>query len=361
MPESVDPASVVLPVLDAGDADSIDAAAAVLRGGGLVAFPTETVYGLGADIGRPDALRRIFEVKGRPANDPLIVHVATLDEARTLTSSWPDAAQRLAERCWPGPLTMVLPRSGLVDDVITAGGSTVGVRLPAHPVARALIMAAGSSIAAPSANRFGRISPTTAAHVLDEFGPAEPGSTPGSVPRPDLIVDGGACPLGVESTVVDLSGGVPTVLRPGGVGVEELRELLGDVEVVDRHVASDDAAVASPGEFLAHYSPGTPLVLVEGDGAAADGLAAALRSAGVDAALVGLPTEGGAAAALVYERLRVADAAGHAVLVGHLVAPDGLGRAVNDRLFRAAHGRVVSADVDDRPAVVERVRALLAP
>jgi len=355
----VDEARAVLPVLGADATDAIETAAEVLRSGGLVAFPTETVYGLGASIEHPDALRRIFEVKGRPANDPLIVHVATIEAARTLTTEWPTTAQLLAERCWPGPLTLVLPRSELVDDVVTAGGPTVGVRLPAHPVARALIAAAGAPVAAPSANRFGRISPTTATHVLDEFGPSPSGA--GAVAlRPDLILDGGASPLGVESTVIDLSGTRPRVLRPGGIAVEDLRDLLGDVDLVDRQVASDDAAVASPGEFLAHYSPGTPLVLVEGDGPAADALATALRAAGVDAGLLDLPSGGTAAAAVVYDRLRAADSVRHSVLVGHLVEPDGLGRAVNDRLFRAAHGRVVSADAVERDAVVERVRALLA-
>ena len=347
-------------MLDAAEPGAVDDAAEVLRSGGLVAFPTETVYGLGASIEHPAALRRIFEVKGRPANDPLIVHVASVEQARTLVAEWPAAAESLTANCWPGPLTVVLPRRGLVDDVVTAGGPTVGIRLPAHPVARALIASAGAPVAAPSANRFGRISPTTAAHVLDEFGLSAAGADAVAV-RPDLVLDGGAAPLGVESTVVDLSGTRPRVLRPGGVGVEDLRDLLGDVDVVDRLVAPDDAPVASPGEFLAHYSPGTPLVLVEGDGPAADALAAALRSAGSDAAVLDLPAEGGAAAAIVYDRLRAADADGRELLVGHLVDPVGLGRAVNDRLFRAAHGRVVSAELTERDVVVERLRALLAP
>jgi L-threonylcarbamoyladenylate synthase len=348
-------------------ADRLAELGARLRDGALVAFPTETVYGLGAAIDRPDALRRIFEVKGRPPTDPLIVHLAdpgdlaagalelaagALDGAASddrtggLVAEVAPAAMALADAFWPGPLTIVVRRGRRIDDVISAGGPSVGLRVPAHPVAAGLIRAAGCPLAAPSANRFGRISPTSAADVMDELG---------AWMRPlDAVVDGGPTPLGIESTVIDLTGD-PTVLRHGGVTVEDIESVIGHVDAPERRVVADDQAASAPGGLLRHYSPDTPLVLVEGDGRLADELAAELRRRGVTAQALGLPVDAAAAAQVLYRTLREADG-GHAqVLLAVVVAPGGLGRGVNDRLFRAAHGRVVD---DATLATVDRVAAL---
>ena len=322
---------------------AVDRAGALLAAGGIVAFPTETVYGLGARIDRHDALARIFTAKGRPTADPLIVHVADVAEARALAGSWPEAADRLVDRWWPGPLTVVVPRRDDLDDLVCAGGDTVGVRLPAHPVARSLVRAAGGSVAAPSANRFGRISPTTAAHVVAEFGEGGDG--------PDLVLDGGACPLGVESTVVDLTGAVPVVLRPGGLPVEDLRSVLGQVEVVDRVVA-DDSVHRSPGEYLTHYAPRTPLVLLDAPAGTAARLVASLGDRGIRAAtVVPVPVPVEQLAAGLYGWLRSGDDGPAEVLVAELVDPAGLGRAVNDRLFRAARGRLLAVSGPDDAAL----------
>jgi L-threonylcarbamoyladenylate synthase len=340
------------PVVEDATTASIERAGALLAAGGMVAFPTETVYGLGARIDRPDALSRIFSAKGRPTADPLIVHVAEVADARALAADWPEAADRLAERWWPGPLTVVVPRRADLDDLVCAGGDTVGIRLPAHPVARSLVRAAGAPVAAPSANRFGRISPTTAAHVVAEFGGAADG--------PDLVLDGGPCPLGVESTVIDLTMSVPLVLRPGGLPVEDLRSVLGHVEVVDR-ATTDDAVHRSPGEYLTHYAPRTPLVLLDAPPGTAKRLVAALGGRGVDAATV-VPGPGPVpveqVAAGLYGWLRAGDEGPAVVLVAELVEPAGLGRAVNDRLFRAARGRLLGVPDPDDAAVDRLVDAV---
>jgi L-threonylcarbamoyladenylate synthase len=334
------------------DPEVVAAAAAVLRRGGLVAFPTETVYGLGAEALDPTAVRRIFAAKGRPSTDPLIVHVPSVAAARPLVDDWPDVADLLAERWWPGPLTLVLPRAASVPTEVTAGGDTVAVRVPAHGVALALLRAATVPVAAPSANRFGRISPTTAAHVVEEL-----------EGRVDLVLDGGPTPLGVESTVIAVEARRVRLLRPGGVTVEDLRSVLDGVsvplEVDERAVDADDAPAESPGRLLGHYAPRTPAVLAESPELGAR-LVAALLARGVDARPVDLPDDAVTAARVLYAQLREVDAAvgaGPTLLVLAAVAPAGLGRAVNDRLFRSAHGRVV-ADVDD--AVVDRLAALVA-
>ncbi|HET7229841.1 MAG TPA: L-threonylcarbamoyladenylate synthase [Longimicrobium sp.] len=218
-------------------------AAQVLKQGGLVAFPTETVYGLGAHALDASAVARIYQAKGRPAYNPLIVHVASVDAARALSSAWPEAADRLAERFWPGPLTLVVPRSAEIPDAVSAGLDTVGIRIPAHPVAHALLQAAGIPVAAPSANRSMGISPTTAEHVRRSLGNAV-----------DVIVDGGPCPVGIESTVLSLAGEVPTILRPGSIPASALREVLGRVETASAEPAGN-AARPSPGMLDRHYAP----------------------------------------------------------------------------------------------------------
>jgi L-threonylcarbamoyladenylate synthase len=235
------------------DAALIDRAVAILRRGGLVAVPTETVYGLAADASNPAAVRAIFAAKGRPADHPVIVHVADAAALDDWAREVPAAARRLAATFWPGPLTLVLKRAARVDDVVTGGQDTIGVRAPAHPWARALLQAFGGALAAPSANRFGRISPTTAEHVRTDLGEKPNGAV-------DLILDGGRCAVGIESTIVDLSGARPTLLRPGAVTRAGLEDVLG-TPVRD---AGADAPRAS-GRLETHYAPATPLEVVPAD------------------------------------------------------------------------------------------------
>ncbi|MDR1262283.1 MAG: threonylcarbamoyl-AMP synthase [Oscillospiraceae bacterium] len=228
----------------------------LIQQGELVAFPTETVYGLGADATNPDAVAKIFKAKGRPTDNPLIVHIASADMWATFARGIDSRALSLAERFWPGPLTIVLPRTDAVPDAVTAGLDTVGVRMPSHTLALALIRESRRPLAAPSANRSGRPSPTTAQAVLDDMG--------GIIP---MILDGGPCSVGVESTVLDLSGVTPIVLRPGGVTVEALREYLPDLTVDPSTLSplSDIQKAASPGMKYRHYAPHIPLTIVTGE------------------------------------------------------------------------------------------------
>ena len=221
-------------------------AAQILRSGGLVAFPTETVYGLGADATNADAVERIFTAKGRPGTNPLIVHVADESIARRYAAVWPEKASQLARAFWPGPLTLVLPKSPSIVDRATAGGKTVGLRVPDHPLALELLRAFGGAVAAPSANRSNRVSPTTAQHVRDELG--------GSV---DLILDGGPCRVGIESTVLDLSGDVPAILRPGGLSRERIEAIIGPIHFRTQ-VLKVQKSASSPGQLPIHYAPTTP-------------------------------------------------------------------------------------------------------
>jgi len=308
-------------------------AAECLRRGGLVAFPTETVYGLGVAALDAAAVRRLFAAKGRPADDPLIVHVASLDGLAPLVSERPPVVDALAARFWPGPLTLVLRRSLLVPDEVTAGLDTVAVRVPAHPVARALLAAAGIPVAAPSANLFSRPSPTQAGHVLEDLDG-----------RIDLVLDGGRTQVGVESTVLDLSSDVPEVLRPGAVTLEMLRALLPDVRL--RAGTAGPGPQRSPGLLSKHYSPRAPLTLYEGPPdrviermrADADASQAAGRRVGVL-----LPDDDAAVmAARLYAALRDFDADGVDEILAALPASTGgLSQAVADRLRRAAAGRIV--------------------
>jgi len=230
------------PVSDAEIARAVE----ILRAGGLVAFPTETVYGLGADASNRDALRRMFEAKGRPVHHPVIVHVTGAKDLTSWARDIPSVAARLTERFWPGPLTLVLRRADTVLDEVTGAQDTVGLRAPAHAMAQQLLRAFGGGIAAPSANRFGHISPTTAQHVREELGDAV-----------DLVLDGGACEVGVESTIVDLSTGMPVLLRPGGIGAAEIEAVAG-LQVARRTSRSPRAS----GTLAAHYAPRIPLTLV---------------------------------------------------------------------------------------------------
>ncbi len=221
----------------------------IIRSGGLVAFPTETVYGLGANALDADAVARIYEAKGRPFASPLIIHVVDELMARSLSSDWPEAAKKLAERFWPGPLTLVVKKAPILPEMVTAGLDSVGVRVPAHPVALALIRKAGVPIAAPSANRFMQISPTTAEHVSTGLGD-----------RVDLILDGGATPVGIESTVASVRRDPPAVIRPGMISQEELEAVTGltwDRELELPHISE------SPGLHARHYAPRTPFYVLE--------------------------------------------------------------------------------------------------
>jgi L-threonylcarbamoyladenylate synthase len=316
-------------------------AATILRAGGLVAFPTETVYGLGANALDERAVARVFEVKGRPRFDPLIVHVADVGAARRLAADFPPKAQILAERFWPGPLTLVLPKMPAVSELVTAGCSTVALRIPDHPLAQELLRAADLPIAAPSANPFGRISPTTAEHVREQLGDSI-----------DLILDGGPCRVGLESTVLQLTGDRQILLRPGGTALEEIVDLIGEVTVapVDR-AGRESGGMVSPGTLARHYAPLTPLVLRPREAAsAAEGAAmsggrvgllafAACEEAASFARVEVLSPEGNLreAAANFFAALRRLDAAGLDLIVAELFPEMGLGRALNDRLRRAAH------------------------
>ncbi len=241
------------PILDARWPDALHRAAQVLRRGGLVAFPTETVYGLGANALDGAAVARIFAAKGRPASNPVIVHVADIAEVAAVAAAWPDEARRLAGRFWPGPLTLVLPRGPAVPDVVTAGGPTVAVRLPAHPVARQLIAAAGVPLAAPSANRSSHLSPTRAEHVLRDLDG-----------RIDLILDGGPTTGGIESTVLDLTSRPARLLRPGLVPPDAIEAVIGPISRALPAAAPAAAALPSPGMLPRHYAPRTPLECIEG-------------------------------------------------------------------------------------------------
>ena len=311
----------------------IAGAVELLRAGRLVAFPTETVYGLGADASSADAVARIFEAKGRPADHPLIVHLAGADALDAWAIDVPALARTLAAACWPGPLTLVLRRSGAVPDAVTGGLPTVGLRVPAHPVALALLRAFGGGIAAPSANRFGTVSPTTAAHVRAGLGD-----------RVDLVLDGGPATVGVESTIVDLSGDEPAILRPGGLP-REVQEAIAGVPLPVR----DRGEVRVPGMLAAHYAPDARLELVRPG--AQPARAAALRAQGhtvgvlaferggpiEDATVVELGSSEEDAARRLYAAIRDLDATCDVILAWPPVER-GLGLAIADRLRRAATG-----------------------
>lgn len=310
----------------------VDRAASVLRGGGLVAFATETVYGLGADAENVTAVARVFEAKGRPRFDPLIVHIADAGDAARFVREWPSIAGQLAERYWPGPLTLVLPKSSRAPDLVTAGLPNVALRVPGHPLARDFIRRSGRAVAAPSANRFGQVSPTTAAHVLDQLSD-----------RIDLVLDGGPCRVGVESTVIDLTGPLARILRPGGVTREELSKVLGYELPLANQTIEAGIAAAAPGMLRQHYAPRTPVELVPSlDGAPASRSTAVLGFQRVPDGrwrAVEVLSETGdlrEAAARFFAALRRLDACGADRILAAPFPDVGLGLALNDRLRRAA-------------------------
>ncbi len=315
------------------DPAAIAEAAQALRQGLLVAFPTETVYGLGAHALQPEAVARIYAAKGRPPDNPIIVHIGHPEELGAVAREVPPAARLLAARFWPGPLTLVLPRAPQVPDITTAGLDTVAVRMPAHPVALALIRAAAVPVAAPSANRSGSPSPTRAQHVLDDLGPLV-----------DVVVDGGPCPVGVESTVLDVTGGEPVILRPGGLTKEALEEALGRPVRMGR----GEELARSPGTRHRHYAPKAQVIIASRPqlGEVVRQLAQQGRRVGVIATRpLALPP--GTLARLVgrglrryahelFDALRELDALGCEIIVAEAVPERGLGLAIMDRLRRAA-------------------------
>lgn len=315
----------------------IEKAAGVLRAGGLVAFPTETVYGLGADAENPAAVARVFQVKGRPSSHPLIVHIADPRRLGDWVEEVPATARLLAERFWPGPLTLVLRRGRRVSREATGGMETVAVRVPGHPVALALLSAFGGGVAAPSANRFGSVSPTTAGHVRAELGDAV-----------DFVLDGGPCDVGVESTIVDLTGDAPEVLRPGGVTREDLEAALGRPLAVPA-----TSRIRVPGQHPSHYAPRARVILVEPEKVVAEAelaqelghrvgvfLPPAFAGAPVKAhAVVELPASTSAYARGLYGFLRELDQRGCDLIVASLPEERGLGLAIANRLRRAAGPR----------------------
>lgn len=325
--------------------EKIALAAAEIRGGGLVAFPTETVYGLGANALDERAVGRIFEAKARPFEDPLIVHIGRIEDLAAVTDSMPGLVSVLAEAFWPGPLTLVLPKSRLVPGNVSAGLNNVAVRMPAHPVALALLEAAGVPIAAPSANRFGHTSPTSAAHVLQDL--AE---------YIDMLLDGGETSVGVESTVLDLTHTPPIILRPGGLTREELERVIGPVGMQEKN---EPGPQISPGLLDSHYAPRARLILFTGDGRdvlkrmellatrqlengkrvgllLADDDVVEIRKTGLTTIVLGQSDDLAQIARNLYAGLHKLDDLGVDVILAHSFSEQGLGLAINDRLRRAA-------------------------
>jgi L-threonylcarbamoyladenylate synthase len=292
----------------------IDRALEVLRNGGLVAIPTETVYGLAADAANGRAVARIFEVKERPVDHPLIVHVATPEQLSEWARDITPAAARLADTCWPGPLTLLVHKAEHVLSVVTGGRDTVGVRVPAHPMTTELLTRFGGGLAAPSANRFGGVSPTTADHVRADLGELV-----------DYVLDGGPCPIGVESTIVDCTVEPPQVLRPGGITEDEIARILGT------ELAAPEGPSRAPGMLAAHYSPRAHVLLADSR-ADADAIAAEHSGSWI----LDHPNDLAIYARSLYADLRAADDRGVKNVIAVLPAASGLGHAIRDRLIKAA-------------------------
>ncbi len=315
---------------------AVEEAAAILRRGGLVAFPTETVYGLGADAANPEAVARIFAAKCRPANHPVIVHLGSVEQLANWATDIPPAAYRLAQHFWPGPLTLILKRHARVSDAVTGGQDTVGLRVPGHPITLALLAAFSGGIAAPSANRFGRLSPTTAAHVRTEMSEAV-----------DYVLDGDPCRVGIESTILDLSSAQPRLLRPGAITDAALEAVLGQALAA---VPGD--APRAPGALPSHYAPRTPLVLIPADDLEAEVkrhlaqgervavLARAAAPPAVSCVWQLMPADPGAYAHELYARLRALDDLHVDRLLIEAPPAKAGWLAVRDRLARAAHSGI---------------------
>jgi L-threonylcarbamoyladenylate synthase len=344
---------------DRPDPAAIEEAAAALKAGKLVVFPTETVYGLGAHALDPEAVQKIFDAKERPANDPLIVHIAHIGQVNQCAVGMPAAARKLGLSFWAGPLTLILKKKPAVPDLVTAGLDSVALRVPSHRVARALMEMAGVPVAAPSANRFSRPSPTTAAHVLEDLDG-----------RVDLILDGGATDIGLESTIVDFTTDPPVIRRPGGLTFEQIHSLVPDV-VMAEAMASEDQPQVAPGQLTRHYAPRAEMTLYEGpadrvvERIAADARTAVaqgervgilapeedlkalapLIAASAAAGKIGVQPIGSRAdleraARDLFAAIRTIDATGVSVILASSPGADGIARAIRDRLMRAAEGRI---------------------
>lgn len=328
--------TTVVPATD----DAVARAAELLRAGGLVVFPTETVYGLGADAANEDAVRAMFAAKGRPADHPVIVHLKDEAQIDEFAVEVPAAARQLAAAFWPGPMTLVLRRSERVNELVTGGLPTVGLRVPSHPVARQLLRAFGGPIAAPSANRFGRVSATRAEHVIEEL-----------AGRVELILDGGPCEVGLESTIIDVSSGTPAILRPGAVTAEQIAAVLqGELR------APKSSAPRVSGSLASHYAPRARVEIVRADSvltrarelsACGEKVAVLMQASEIgtqlqaveSVAVLRIPGEAAAFARSLYAMLREVDERGCTVAVASLPPDDGLGAAIADRLRRAAGPR----------------------
>lgn len=327
--------------------EKLSRAGTVLREGGLCAIPTETVYGLAANALDGKAVYKIFEAKGRPQDNPLIVHIANLSQWDALVQDIPQSAKKLAEAHWPGPLTIILPKSEIIPQEVSCGLPTVAVRMPSHPIARAIIESAGVPLAAPSANTSGKPSPTTAEHVLHDMD--------GKI---DMIVDGGMCDVGVESTVVTLCAEKPKLLRPGGITYEQLCAVLGEVEIADAVLGelAKDAKPESPGMKYKHYSPDADVLLIEGS---TEDFCAYVRSHEDESVAVvcfdgevsstkgglfeiGSRTDAAAHARRVFDVLRQTETDGYKTVLVHKPSGDGVDLAVLNRLLRAAAFRVIT-------------------
>lgn len=361
MSDKLQPTRRLVVDADAPDAAAMAEAGRVLAAGGLVAFPTETVYGLGANALSAAAVAGIFTAKARPTTDPLIVHLADPRRLASVASSVPAVAERLADRFWPGPLTLVVPRGASVPTIVTAGRDTVAVRVPAHVVAQAVLRAAACPVAAPSANRFSRPSPTTAAHVLADL-----------EGRIDLVIDAGPTDIGVESTIVDCTGAVPILRRAGGVPVEAIAGVCPSVQVETADATSLDEAQVAPGQLLRHYAPAAPMTAYDGVREAvvhrvgreardriarghrvgvlapdevlvalAPVLAASASAGRVVVERLGPWDDAAAAARTLFAALRRLDEAGVDLILAAGPTRNGLGAAVWDRVRRAAEGRVI--------------------
>ena len=332
----------------APEAAAIALAGSLIRAGGLVAFPTETVYGLGANAFDEAAVAKIFRAKGRPANDPLIVHIARFEQLAQVARQIPARAHELAQRYWPGPLTLVLKKADRIPASLTAGLDTVAARMPDHDVALALLRAATVPIAAPSANQFSRPSPTCAQHVIDDLGD-----------QIDLVLDGGSTAIGLESTILSLVDARPRILRPGGIPLETLRADTPDLEYEPQFLAEDACATPSPGVMLRHYSPRAPVILFAGEDDAQ--VYAAMRAeiarhnrvgllacdddaaqfADLDITIEPLGANAEAAAQRLFAALRSLDQQRMDCILARAPERTGLGLAVWDRLLRAAVGKLV--------------------
>ena len=330
--------------------EAIEKAGEILRAGEVVAIPTETVYGLAANAYDGNAVSKIFKAKGRPQDNPLIVHIAKVETLSDLVAEVPKAAKKLAAAFWPGPLTMILPKSEKIPDAVSAGLPTVAVRMPSHPVAHAVIEAAGVPLAAPSANLSGSPSPTNAKYVLDDMHDRIP-----------LILDGGSSAVGVESTVITLATARPRVLRPGGITVEQLRALLGEVDVDDAvlHKLAEGVRAASPGMKYKHYAPRADITIVKGSFAEfrrfvknKEKDAFVLCFAGEEkyfphAATYGREDDGLSQANRLFDALRELDEQGANTVYARCPALSGVGLALYNRLIRAAGFKIVEANNDN--------------